>query len=92
MHTCFLLFVALGKGQSDGIEESRSKVEEVTVEQTACQQNTHSAAQECLFFAVVAEQQPQGLESVETVGAYAQSAAADQQLQDGIVPPGRDQR
>ena len=78
------------KGQHHGIEQHRPYIEEVTVHHTGDQQGKHGDQREGLFSLKAMEKQIQCLQTVEAVGGKANNATGSQDLNNGIVPPGRE--
>ncbi len=77
--------------QGHGIEQHRTQVEEVAVHQAAQQQNADIQGDEILFHAPLPPEQLHGLVAVEAVGRQAHHAAGGCDLDQGIVPPGREE-
>ena len=81
----------LGKRQGHGIHEHRPDVEEVAVQQTASQQYGDIDGDIPLLRGTVPQQEADRLEAVEGVGRQAHDAAGRGHLDQGVVPPGREE-
>ena len=84
------LFFHIGK--HNGVEHGRPDVVEVAIHKTGDQKRYHGNEWEHLFPGEALEEQTKGLNPVETVSQNTHSTARCQQLNNGVVPSGREER
>ena len=91
---CFSDFCSgamLSKGQRHGVKQGGANVKEMAIQQAAQQKHTCADTDEQYVLGGLAQQEPNGLGSVQKVSAQTDNAGGGQKLHKSIVPAGREE-